>query len=266
MDYHSHPALSRSAVVCFRESRRLYHGRHVLRLPEAQVEPTPAMNLGTLTHAELLEPGSLEGKYSVLTEWPDFKTKAAREWRDAETTRGQIVVKPGEVAAMLAMVRSAVAMLKTIGVRESIVEQPIFWTDDETGLKCRCKPDLLVDTTNFVCVPDIKTTADASPSAFAKQVANMSLWLQDIHYTEGVRKQYGKPVQFMFLVVEKSYPYRAGLYQLHDTRQAEAEYYDTLAAIKACQESGDYSEPWEKNINPVHVKDGAFKCDSMEVV
>ena len=268
VNYHAHPAISRSGLVCFRQSRRLYHARHVLGLPEAQVEPTPQMNLGTLCHAELLEPGSLEGKYVVLTDWPDYRTKAAREWRDAQTAAGKMVVRPGEIDQQVAVVKAACALAGKWIERATAIEQPIFWVDRETGLACRCKPDWIVQTPGTVYVLDFKTTDDASPSAFARRF-NDGLWLQDEHYTAGVQAEYGDEfdVQFLFVVVETKLPYRGAVYrtgrEFGADRAITAEYRDTLHAMAACYAADDWREPWEGQITPLTVWERSFKSDAM---
>lgn len=272
VDYHAHPAISRTGLKCFRESRRLYHARHVLRLPEAQMEPTPAMNLGTLCHAELLEPGSLEGQFAILPdEFPDFRTKAAKQWRDEQQAAGRIVVKRQEIAAQKAIVQSAAATVGTwLGDDAAIVEQPLFWKDVDSGLPCRCKPDWLINRRDVVWACDFKTTADCSPYAFGRQIASLELWLQDEHYSRGVRANFpGKPVVFLFVVTEKTFPFRTAVHQVDRTFGAHdrivCEYDRTLDAIKQCERTENWAEPWEGEIIKVKLRDNDFLSDSLIV-
>lgn len=268
VDYHSHPAVSRTALACFRQSRRLYHARHVLRLPEAQLEPSDAMNLGTLCHAELLEPGSLEGKFAVLPmAWPDFRTKAAREWRDEQKAAGKIVVKAEAIAKQLAIVQSAAAIARRWIEAAAAIEQALFWVDSDTGLVCRCKPDWLVVTPETIYVLDFKTTGDASPSAFERQVNTLGLWLQDEHYSRGVERTMGdgkKSVVFLFVVVETEYPFRAGVHRIDRDGAAIAnEYRDTLRTLAKCHADNDWREPWEAAVNPLRIWERSFRSDAM---
>src|SRR4051812_809517 len=54
-DYHADPAIGSSMLEEFRESRRLYEGRYVLKnIPPR--ESSAAMELGTWIHTRLLEP------------------------------------------------------------------------------------------------------------------------------------------------------------------------------------------------------------------
>lgn len=267
-NYHEHPAASRTGLKCFRQSRRLYHARHVLRLPEAQLTPTRQMNLGTLTHAELLEPGSLEGHYAVLTDWPDFRTNAAKEWRAAQEQAGKMVVKREDIASMVGMVKAVAAVAGTwLKHGRAIIEKPIFWTDHATGMQCRCKPDWLIDLPGEVLAFDFKSTDDASPSAFARQVSNMELWMQDEHYTRGIREEFAKPVTFTFVAASPNYPFHVSVHQIDRNQitqpKISGEYCDTLMALARCMETGDWSEPWERTINKVALFDWSFRSDAM---
>lgn len=266
MNYHDHPALSRSGIKTFRdEGRRMFHARHVLRLPEAQKDPSDEMNLGTLCHAELLEPGSLEGQFAVLTEWPDFRTKAAREWRDAQKAAGKIVVKPEDIADQIAIVQSAVAVAGDfVTNKNAVVETPIHWTDGPTNLPCRCKPDWLIPRPGMSLVFDFKTTADASPSAFHNQIASLGLQWQHIHYMHGVSATIDtKAVDFIFVAVETKYPYRASLHRIHITQEMKDEYRRTLEAIAECYRTDDWREPWEDAIHEATVREWKLRSDAV---
>ncbi|NBO40554.1 MAG: hypothetical protein EBU92_03265, partial [Betaproteobacteria bacterium] len=45
------------------------------------------------------------------------------------------------------------------------IENSMFWTDQETGIECRARPDIIRPDGLIV---DLKTTQDAGASAFAK--------------------------------------------------------------------------------------------------
>lgn len=270
--YHDHPAISRTGLSCFRESRRLYHARHVLRLPEAQLTPTPQINLGILCHAELLEPGTMEGRFAVmpkelLSADGGIRSKAAKAWRDERIAEGLMVVKEEDIAEQVAIVESAMAVAANWFSPQAAIEQPIYWTDPETGLECRCKPDWLIPASagRPAYVFDFKTTADASPSRFAKQVDNLELWLQDKHYSRGVNlSNQHEGVEFFFVAVESKFPYRASVHQIEDDRGLlAAEYQDTLRALNGCMKTGNWAEPWEHRVNVVTVREFALKSDAI---
>jgi hypothetical protein len=84
-------------------------------------------------------------------------------------------------------------------------EQSFWWDDQATGLRCKCRPDWYCGAT----VVDLKTTTDASPAGFAKSVANFRYHVQQEHYLAGTFAD-----RFIFIAVEKAYPFAVGVYQL----------------------------------------------------
>lgn len=263
-NYHEHAAISRTALKCFRESRRLYHARHVLRLPEAQMKPTAAMKLGTMAHAELLEPGSLESQFAILEDfgWKDFLTKAARQWREEQEVAGKIVVKRADIADKIAIAKAATDVVADWFTADTLVECPLFWRVDD--LDFRCKPDWMVPTQHKILAFDFKTTDDPTPTGFARTIEVQELWLQQIHYQTGITARYDMPVDFYFVVVESKYPYRASIHRIEHDHRMHAEYQDTLRVLKECMDTGNWAEPWEPPlIHTVTLRDRAFVCDSM---
>lgn len=269
MSYHEHSAISRTGLKCFRdEGRRVYHARHVLRLPEAQKKPTDAMKLGSLCHAELLEPGTLEGQFAIRPdEWQDWRTKAAKQWRDEQEAAGKIVVTREDIADKLAIVQAAVAVAGDfVTHKDAVVEQSIFWRDEVTGMECRCKPDWLIPRGGMSLVFDFKTTADASPSAFHNQIGTLGLQWQHLHYMHGVASEHmTKAVDFIFVAVETSYPFRASLHRIDITQEMKDEYRRTLEAMAECYRTDDWREPWEDVIHSATVREWKLRSDAVTV-
>ena len=105
--------------------------------------------------------------------------------------------------AMAAAVRSHQAAAELL--RDGQAEQSFWWDDADTGLRCKCRPDWL----NGATVIDLKTTTDASPAGFAKSCATFRYHVQASHYLAGLPAE-----RFIFIAVEKVYPYAVGVYQL----------------------------------------------------
>ena len=72
-------------------------------------------------------------------------------------------------------------------------------------MRCKCRPDWW----NGDIVIDLKTTQDASPRGFAKSVANFRYHVQQMHYLRGTNA-----ARFIFIAVEKEYPFAVGVYEL----------------------------------------------------
>lgn len=177
-------------------------------------EPTPAMRFGSLAHRFLLEPE----KAASMVQLPDFgdgRTTAAREAKraflaehdgaefvsadDWTTLRGmQLAIDSHDVAKKL--------------IVNGIAEASIFWTDAESGIECKARPDYWIESLGLLV--DLKTTEDASPGEFAKSVANYRYHVQHAFYLDGM-VSLGKQVNgFVFIAVEKKPPYAVGVYQL----------------------------------------------------
>jgi len=56
---------------------------------------TDKMNFGSLVHALCLTPNAVEDQF-VLSKYDDFRTKEAREWRDATALEGKTIVKEAD--------------------------------------------------------------------------------------------------------------------------------------------------------------------------
>jgi exodeoxyribonuclease VIII len=79
---------------------------------------------------------------------------------------------------------------------------------------------------------DLKTTTDASPKGFAKSVAQWRYHIQQNHYLAGTFAE-----RFVFIAVEKTYPYAVGVYELDETAalHGEAERRNNLQTIADCR-------------------------------
>lgn len=97
-------------------------------------------------------------------------------------------------------------------------EQSIYWTDPETGLLCRIRPDWL--RANWMPV-DLKTSADASEEGFKKSVAQWRYDVQEAMYLDGIEAHTGRrPACMPFVVVETKPPYLCAVYILGGTYTA----------------------------------------------
>ncbi len=201
-EYHADPAVSASHLHQVAKSPYHYWSRYLN--PDRQlVKPTAAMLFGTLVHTAVLEPDELRNRYDLA---PDRRTKAGKELAAEMESRGITPVNAADMDAALAMagaVRSHQAAAELL--RDGQAEQSFWWDDADTGLRCKCRPDWL----NGATVIDLKTTTDASPAGFAKSCATFRYHVQASHYLAGLPAE-----RFIFIAVEKTYPYAVGVYQL----------------------------------------------------
>ena len=178
-------------------------------------EPTAAMLLGTAVHTLVLETDQFAERYVAAPEGIDRRTKAGKElfaeW-EAQAAGRTVLTKADAdlIQAMGRAVHGHPAAAYLLGLPGK-AETTHMWTDEATGLECKCRPDWLVDDGSMIV--DLKTTEDASPAGFAKSIANFRYHVQASWYLDGLERATGRrPEQFIFLVVEKKWPHPVAVY------------------------------------------------------
>ena len=171
-EYHSNPAVSASHLKEIARSPQHYWTRFVD--PNRVVTPpTAAMQLGTALHTHVLELDQWDATVAVAPDGIDRRTKAGKEsWAAFEAeAKGKIVLSSADADQIQQMGRAvflhpAASMLLSF---KGKAETSWFWTDANTGLECKCRPDWLLDDGSVIV--DLKTTEDASPRGFHRSVA-----------------------------------------------------------------------------------------------
>lgn len=207
-DYHAHPAVSKSHLDKVAKSPAHYFEAY-LNPDRVIPEPTPAMVLGTALHTAVLEPALWGEQFAVAPEGIDRRTKAGKEaWAEFEAgSQGKTLLKAEDADQVRRMAKAvhdhpaSRFLLNLEGKREA----SYFWTDQDTGIECKCRPDW--HSLDRRLIVDVKTTEDASPRGFAKSVANFRYHVQAHWYLRGLEAE-----QFLFVCVEKSAPYLVAVY------------------------------------------------------
>jgi hypothetical protein len=207
-EYHARPEISKSGLDLIRRSPLHYWNRYLN--PDRQLEPpTEAMVIGSALHARVLEPLLYDTEYVVAPEGIDRRTKEGKlRWADFEAeAEGRTVLK-GEDAARIELMAAAVhrhPAARTILRIPGQCEQSYFWTHDETGEACKCRPDWHSDDRRLIA--DVKTTDDASPRGFMHSVLKYRYHVQAAFYSQGLGAE-----QFLFIAVEKKPPFACAVY------------------------------------------------------
>ena len=222
-DYHADPAISASQLKEISRSPYHYWSRY-LDPDRVAMVPTAAMRFGSLAHCAVLEPDELSKRYQLA---PDRRTK---EGKAAVAEMAAAGIEAVSEADMVLAVNMAVAVHghPTAGalLQSGQAEQSFWWDDVSTGMRCKCRPDWFDGTT----IVDLKTCQDASPTGFAKAVANFSYQIQAAHYLAGTLA-----TRFIFVAVEKTAPYAIGVYELN----TEALIHGSIARHNALQRIQD---------------------------
>lgn len=242
-DYHARPELGSSAL---REILRSpFHYWSAYEAPQGQRivrEETPAMRLGTLAHACILEPARWGAEYVVA---PDvdkrFKEGKATYAAFLEASKGRTVIDFDDAAKVEGM-RDAVRRHKAAAFLTRDVEGAevsLFWECETTGIECKAR----LDVTTRGIVVDLKTTEDASRAEFERSIANYSYHVQAAHYLEGYKTAFGRePAGYVWIVVEKKPPHAVAVYAI-DAAALERGHVARLRALDTlaeCRASGEW--------------------------
>jgi len=237
--YHRNPAVSKSHLDQVAKSPRHYWCRYLD--PDRVIpEPTPAMVIGTALHTAVLEPHLWGEQFAIPPQAFDRRTKAGKELAAAFEldAAGKTVLAPDDADRIRRMADAVHAhpaasfLLDLPGKREA----SYFWTDDETGLKCKCRPDW--HSADRRLIVDVKTTEDASMRGFQKSVANWRYHVQAAWY----QRPFAEAEQFLFVAVEKQPPHLVAVYAATPMMVAAGERVATrdLAVLAQCRAAGEW--------------------------
>jgi PDDEXK-like domain of unknown function (DUF3799) len=275
-DYHNGPGISNTGLTLLARSPLHYWSEYIDPNRTTRKE-TPALRLGTAIHCALLEPDRFESDYvrqpkpedfpEALVDANDYKeackkfgcpvsgTKPELRKRlesagasveffediEAKITAGKLVLSLEESRTchqISESVRShpTAKSLFASGVRES----SIYWTDAETGVLCRCRPDWW--NMDGDIVTDIKSTIDASPDGFQRTMVSHRYWVNAAFYWDGIHAAGYSLNDYVFAAWEKKRPYACAFYYVTgDVLEAGRQEYKRLLKIyKQCQDTGQW--------------------------
>ena len=179
-------------------------------------DPTPALLFGIAAHKYILETDDFWKSY-ILAPEVDRRTKAGKEvWASYvdelnETGKSGITIADyTEIEDMYAAVMqnpTAEALLKN-GPHEA----PYTWTDAQTGLECKCRPDCIATYNGEKYIVDYKTTQSCDAGAFERACRYYGYQLQAAMYIEGVFNVTMHVCKFAFVAQEKKPPYASRVY------------------------------------------------------
>lgn len=238
IDYDSDPGINFSTLkVLWDKSPKHYKSV----LGSGRVD-TPFFAAGRLFHCMVLEPDAVDERF-VRHEQIDRRTTAgkARAKELNEDSRTKIDEETwGEVSRW----RDAVASDRIAAqyLRGLTPEVPMFWTDPETGIRCKGRPDGLIvagDTT----IVGLKTAEDVRIHHFQRKAARLGYHLQWAFYHDGAR-ECGHDVRapMVEIVVEKNPPYDVVVFEIHDDTidDGRIAYRDALKTLADSRERGDF--------------------------
>jgi hypothetical protein len=202
---------------------------------EVKKETTKAMLLGTLTHLAVLEPDKLDAAFAVRPAGVDYRTKAGKEWRDAQTAP---VIDQEDADSLHGMRDAVAAHAGAQGVLAETRREVALFAEHRTGLWIKGRIDIL--GADFV--GDVKTTENADPESFARTCVNLNYAAQAGHYTQLARLNGREAKHFTFIAVERTAPFAIAVYRLDERALAWGlkQINDALQLIAECEDRGEW--------------------------
>ena len=137
-------------------------------------------------------------------------------------------------------------------LKSGIAEQTIIWIDEDTGLRCKCRPDWIPTGDNNT-LADLKSAKNAAYHPFKRSMWDYGYDRQAAFYLDGYNAATGSEFDaFVFPAVEKKPPYLTGCYPVGEESMTKGreEYKKLLGQVKKCIETGhwpsyvlDWQEP-----------------------
>ena len=229
-DYAALPGINASLLKLARKSALHYH-----YFSEHEVPDSPAMFKGRYMHCCVLEPDEFPKKYTV---WPEVRRgNAWLEFAAASEDAGMEVLTRAEYDDALT-VRDAVRAHPVASkyLSEGEPEVTVQWTDPDTGLACKGRPDWLRPG----LLISLKTSERIDHRNFERTTHDFGYHISEAHYVNGLQLTRGGEWQVKFIAVESKPPHDVRCGPLSDDAlwAGQQEVKRLLRLVKDCTESG----------------------------
>jgi len=231
-EYIRAPGMSATAIKAGVKSMK--HMRHAIVGPRKP--QSPAMKLGTLIHAAILEPKLLSGQLLVLD-----APRNSKQYKDAAVSHDPEWIVTSDTHAALFEISAAVHANHDAHhlIANSEHEVSCYWEGKRYG-KGKARFD---GFDKRVGLFDVKTTKQIAPSAFERTCYNMGYHLQFGWYWTGARLATGDgSLPFHVIAIEQDPPYDCSVYRVPFPilEQGRDEAIEIAARYRACEAAGSF--------------------------
>lgn len=238
-EYHGdHDSLSSSGARALLEPSCpaiFHHARH------EPPNPKPEYDFGHAAHKYVLGEGAHVHEVT-FDNWRGSLAQGAREqaWKfGAIPLLTKDIIKAKAMAAAVREHPVAAALLDADGQ----AELSGYWTDSETGVRLRFRPDWLCELRGRIVCVDYKTAKSAHPGAFARSAADYGYHQQDAWYRDGLAAlEIGDDIPFLFIVQAKTPPYPVTVLRIHadHVELGRRRNRDAIRTYARCTETGEW--------------------------
>lgn len=234
--------------------------KHYLHALRHQRPQTDALLLGSVFHTAVLEPDRLRSAYAALPEDaprrpsllqrtaanPSPATLDAIEWWDRwqADTAGAEVVEAATLELAMAMAEAVRtdphAARYLAGAR--MVETVLVWDCPITGVRCKCRPDLIAARDGGLVLLDLKSTRPADARLFGIWASRQGYHYQLSHYASGCRALGIDILARGLLACESTGPHDVGVFWTDEATDALADEAVELLLrqLAACRADGNW--------------------------
>lgn len=232
--YHAGPGISKSGLWTI-------HTKSPAHYAYGERKENPAFDFGTAAHLAILEPNEFEAQV-----YRGPEDRRGNKWKDAQEycqIEGKLLLTAPDYDKVLE-IRDAVHadnwINQVITGGQGVVEASGYWVDEETGVLCRCRPDLYRSDLGLIL--DVKTATNARPDEFTKSVVNFGYHAQEAFYSDGWSQLGQKVDGFVFLAFEKDLSIAKGVYELPPSIVEEGREImrQALRTYAACEEANEW--------------------------
>lgn len=208
-------------IEAARHSFLCYFERTPAHARERMLNPRPETDFQAIGHAEhvaILEPARFELEFAAQPYMGDRRSSKVRADEDKFRADhpGITFLTVDEFDLCLRM-RDAVWAHPTASEilrGKGHNEVTAVWDERETGIRCKARLDRLTKLGDWSVIADVKTSRDASPRRFSRDVLKYGYAHQGAMYLDGVDTLAPRPRKFVLIVVEKERPYCVAAYEM----------------------------------------------------
>lgn len=209
----AHRLLTRSPLHAWTKHPRLN--------PDYQQETSDSFDLGSAVHAVFLERNE---SIIAVGEFPDWRTNASQEFRQAARAQGKIPMLPDQAEQVKRMAYRASTAVATspdlLGMGDWLPEQTIVY--QHNGVWLRTRPD--TSARDGSVVVSYKTTSTiGEPAAFVRTLLSYGYEMQGAFESNGWKALTGRAPLYVWCVQEVQEPYAVSLIGFSEELEAYAQ-------------------------------------------
>lgn len=249
--YRAEPALSQTLIRNYATSPTPWHFYRQHLGSHGYTVTTPAMILGSITHArlELKTKGAFEEKYTKMPKGMRKDSKPAKDFQLANN--GKIAVGAGDWDLSYELFKSVQKNKTAMSfLNDGVAEESFF--DVRNGQKIKGRFDLRAPT--YSILADWKTCFSANPitkDGFKKSVLMSRLDWQAAFYKEAAETFFPEQTyDFVFICIEKTYPFACSLITLSqaDMRRAHEQVFEAFDEVIQRIKNNDWGDGYGSRI------------------